>query len=83
MLFDNNYELLHDRIDLKAVSAITAKEYQVGGSTALLDAIGMTIYKIGNAQKHSSDLSADGLGVSSGAAFPFRDEQLTYLSCWI
>ena len=31
----------------------------------------------------SSDLSADGLGVSSGAAFPFRAEQLTYLSCWI
>ena len=38
VLFDNNYELLHDRIDIRAVSPITAKEYQVGGSTALLDA---------------------------------------------
>ena len=55
VLFDNNYELLHDRIDLKAVSAITEKEYQVGGSTALLDAIGRTIHKIGNAQKHTAD----------------------------
>ncbi|MDD4296096.1 MAG: VWA domain-containing protein [Ruminiclostridium sp.] len=55
VLFDNNYELLHDRIDLKAVSAITEKEYQVGGSTALLDAIGRTIHKIGNAQKHTSE----------------------------
>lgn len=55
VLFDNNYELLHDRIDIRAVSPITEKEYQVGGSTALLDAIGRTIHKIGNAQKHTAD----------------------------
>lgn len=55
VLFDNNYELLHDRIDINAVSPITKKEYQVGGSTALLDAIGRTIHKIGNAQKHTAD----------------------------
>lgn len=55
VLFDNNYELLHDRIDIKAVSPITEKEYYVGGSTALLDAIGRTIHKIGNAQKHTHD----------------------------
>ncbi|NLW46281.1 MAG: hypothetical protein GXY86_02925 [Firmicutes bacterium] len=55
VLFDNNYELLHDRIDIKAVSPITEKEYQVGGSTALLDAIGITIHKIGNAQKHTAE----------------------------
>lgn len=55
VLFDNNYELLHDRIDIKTVSPITDKEYQVGGSTALLDAIGRTIQKIGNAQKHTAE----------------------------
>lgn len=55
VLFDNNFVLLHDRIDIKAVSSITEKEYQVGGSTALLDAIGRTIHKIGNAQKHTSE----------------------------
>jgi uncharacterized protein YegL len=55
VLFDNNYELLHDRIDIKAVSPITDQEYFVGGSTALLDAIGKTINKIGNAQKHTAD----------------------------
>ncbi|MCG1024505.1 vWA domain-containing protein [Dehalobacter sp.] len=54
-LFDNNYELLHDRIDIKAVSLITEKEYQVGGATALLDAIGGTIHKIGNAQKNTAE----------------------------
>lgn len=55
VLFDNHYELLHDRIDIKAVSPITEKEYQVGGSTALLDAIGRTIHKIVNVQKHTAE----------------------------
>lgn len=55
VLFDNNYELLHDRIDIRAVCSITEKEYYVGGSTALLDAIGRTIHKIGNVQKHTAD----------------------------
>lgn len=55
VLFDNDYELLHDRIDIKAVSPITEKEYCVGGSTALVDSIGRTIHKIGNAQRHTAD----------------------------
>jgi len=55
VLFDNNYELLHDRIGIQAVSPITDKEYQIGGSTALIDAIGQTIQKIKNAQKHTAE----------------------------
>ena len=55
VLFDNNYELLHDRVDIRAVSPITEKEYQVGGMTALLDAIGRTIHKIANVQKHTAE----------------------------
>ena len=54
VLFDNQYELLHDRIDLRAVAPITEKEYFVRGSTALLDAVGSTIEKIGNAQKRTA-----------------------------
>lgn len=46
VLFDNRYELLHDRINIRVVCPITEKEYFVGGSTALLDAIGKTIHKI-------------------------------------
>lgn len=42
VLFDDKYEMLHDRIDLKAVIPITEKEYFVRGSTALLDAVGKT-----------------------------------------
>jgi hypothetical protein len=55
VLFDHQYEILHDRLDLKAVSPITEREYYVRGSTALLDAIGNTINKIGNAQKHTAE----------------------------
>ncbi len=52
-LFNNNYELLHDRIDIRAINPITEKEYYVGGMTALIDAIGRTIHKIDNAQRHT------------------------------
>ncbi len=55
VLFDDHYELLHDRISLKGIRPITAKEYFVRGSTALLDAIGRTISKIENAQKHTAE----------------------------
>ena len=54
-LFDNNYELLHDRIDIQAISLITTEQYQVGGMTALLDAIGETIHKIRKVQKQTAE----------------------------
>lgn len=54
-LFDHEYELLHDRIDIHAVEAMTEEEYYVGGATALIDAIGMTIQKISNAEKNTKD----------------------------
>ena len=53
VLFDNKYELLHDRINIKGISPITEKEYYVRGTTALLDAVGRTIEKIENAHKHT------------------------------
>ena len=55
VLFDNRYELLHDRIDIRAVSPMTDKEYQVGGSTALLDAIGRTIRKLVGVQRNTAE----------------------------
>ena len=55
VLFDDQYELLHDRINLRGVAPITDKEYYVRGNTALLDAVGKTINKIGNAQKHTAE----------------------------
>ncbi|NLW46610.1 MAG: hypothetical protein GXY86_04665 [Firmicutes bacterium] len=55
VLFDNHYELLHDQIDIRAVKPITEKEYSVGGTTALLDAIGKTIHKISSVQKNTAE----------------------------
>lgn len=43
VLFDHSYTLLHARLALKDVQPLTKKEYTVGGTTALLDAVGRTI----------------------------------------
>jgi len=46
VLFDNQIEVLHDRVDIKKVKKLTNKDYYVRGCTALMDAIGFTINKI-------------------------------------
>ena len=48
VLFDDQYELLHDHIDINELQPITNKEYYARGTTALLDAIGKTINSIGS-----------------------------------
>lgn len=54
VLFDDSYELLHNRMNIKTIEPITPREYYVRGTTALLDAVGMTIYKTIKAQRDSS-----------------------------
>ena len=46
VLFDNQIEVLHDRVDIKKVKKLTSKDYYVRGCTALMDAIGFSINKI-------------------------------------
>lgn len=46
VLFDDEYELLHDRIPLEEMLPLTGRDYYVRGSTALLDAIGTTISRM-------------------------------------
>ena len=53
VLFSDEYRLLHDRIAIRGVAEITDREYTVGGCTALLDAVGRTIDKIGNAHRNT------------------------------
>ena len=43
VLFDNKYEMLYERKSIDEVEKLTKEQYYVRGSTALLDAIGMTI----------------------------------------
>lgn len=54
VLFDDQYELLHNRIDIQSIRPITEGDYCVRGCTALLDAIGRTIQMIANVQKHTA-----------------------------
>jgi hypothetical protein len=83
VLFDDQYELLHDRITLRGVAPITEKEYYVRGNTALLDAVGKTINKIGNVQKRTAEaeraehvmlvITTDGI---ENASREFNDEKV-------
>ena len=43
VLFDNDYEIINNREDIKKVDKLDNKTYYVRGSTALYDAIGKTI----------------------------------------
>lgn len=53
ILFDDQYELLHDRKDIKDIQSLTREDYFVRGSTALLDAMGKGMKKIEKVQKQT------------------------------
>lgn len=52
ILFDNVSEVLYDRVPLKEIPKMTAKDYTVRGCTALIDAIGGAIKHIRNIHKY-------------------------------
>ena len=43
VLFDHDYEYLHERVDVSKVKPLTREDYYVRGCTALYDALGNTI----------------------------------------
>ncbi|MCH5199030.1 MAG: VWA domain-containing protein [Oscillospiraceae bacterium] len=53
VLFDDESKVLYDRVKLSEVRKMTDKDYVVGGSTALIDAIGGAIHHIGNIHKYA------------------------------
>ena len=53
VLFDNDCEVLYDRVPLNKIPAMTGKDYYVRGCTALLDAVGGAIHHIGNVHKYA------------------------------
>lgn len=53
VLFHTQYSVLHDRLMIDKVPAMTDKDYFVGGGTALLDAVGMTIRQIETIHKYA------------------------------
>lgn len=48
VLFSNDSEVLHDRLDITDIRPLTEDDYPVGGCTVLLDAIGGAIHHISN-----------------------------------
>ena len=55
VLFDNEMEVLHDRVPIAEIAPLTEKEYYVRGCTALLDAMGNAIHHIGNVHKYARE----------------------------
>ena len=55
VLFDNESQVIHDRVDIQNIRPLTRNEYYVRGCTALLDAVGGAIHHIGNVHKYARE----------------------------
>ena len=55
ILFDNESEVLHDRLKLSEIKPMTDKDYTVRGCTALIDALGGAIKHIRNIHKYARE----------------------------
>ena len=55
VLFDDNCEVIHDRVPMDKVAKLDEDTYFVRGCTALLDAVGGAIRHIGNIHKYARD----------------------------
>lgn len=54
VLFDDDVEILHNRVDIRNVQPMTEREYRIGGSTALLDAVGLAIQHHVRVQRYAA-----------------------------
>ena len=52
VLFSNESTVIHDRVPISKIEPMTAKDYRVGGCTALIDAIGDAMKHIKNVHKY-------------------------------
>ncbi len=55
VLFDDERDVIHDRVAIGDVKKLTEKDYYVRGCTALLDAVGKAIHHIGNVHKYARE----------------------------
>ena len=55
VLFSNTSTVIHDRVPLSRVEPMTLKQYQVFGSTALMDAMGDAIHHIATIHKYARE----------------------------
>ena len=55
VLFNQESAVIYDRMDIRKVEPMTDRQYCVGGSTALLDAIGGAVHHIANVHKYARE----------------------------
>lgn len=55
VLFDDETDVIHDRVAIGEVMKLTEEDYYVRGCTALLDAVGGAIHHIGNVHKYARE----------------------------
>ena len=55
VLFNQESAVIYDRVDIRKVEPMTDRQYSVGGSTALLDAIGGAVHHIANVHKYARE----------------------------
>lgn len=55
VLFDDEIDVIHDRVAIGDVKKLTEEDYYVRGCTALLDAVGGAIHHIGNVHKYARE----------------------------
>lgn len=82
ILFDHESIVLHDRVPLAQIKPLTEKDYEVRGTTALLDAIGDALKHIKNVHKYAREedrpqktlfvITTDGMENAS-LKFSYRD----------
>ena len=55
VLFNHYTKVTHDRVSIQEIEPMTGEDYFVGGSTALLDAVGGAIHHIKNVHKYARE----------------------------
>ena len=55
VLFDDQMEVLYDRVDIRKIEPMNDTQYYVRGCTALLDAVGGAIHHIKNVHKYARE----------------------------
>ena len=55
ILFNQECQVIHDRVNIRDIRPMTEKDYTASGCTALLDAIGGAVHHIGNVHKYARE----------------------------
>ena len=86
VLFSDGSQVLYDRVDIQKVEPMTDRQYQVGGGTALLDAIGGAVHHIANIHKYAREEDRPGKTIfvitTDGMETPAVHTPMTKCSGW-